>query len=292
MLLGLAALTRSVVWPFPLVLAPVVGLLAPVATSRKVTCALLLVVAHAAVIAPWAIRNTRLQGVPVIVDTMGGMNLRMGNYEFTPHDRIWDAVAQRGERSWIVGLPPAPPGGGEWNEGWKERWARDQAVAFMRAHPALTLWRMGIKFADFWALDRDFAAGIQQGLFHPPAWAAVISVVSLTVAFPLVLGLAILGATLVPPAEWRAHVVLLLVIFFVTAMHTLVFGHPRYRLPLTPVLAVYAGGALAHRAWHRLREGWRIGLLPAALAVLLACMWTTQFVARDWPFVRRLLGGE
>ena len=37
-----------------------------------------------------------------------------------------------------------------------------------------TLWRAAIKFSDFWALDRDYVAGIQRGLFHPPMWAAVV----------------------------------------------------------------------------------------------------------------------
>ncbi len=134
-LLGLSALTRSVVWPFPLVLVPLLAWMAPTTVARRLACCALLVAGFAAVVAPWAVRNTRLQGVPVVVDTMGGMNLRMGNYEFTPHDRIWDAVSQRGTQSWIVGIPPQPPGGGEWTEGSKERWAREQAIAFMRAAP-------------------------------------------------------------------------------------------------------------------------------------------------------------
>ena len=41
-----------------------------------------------------------------IVDTMGGMNLRMGNYEYTPDDRMWDAVSLQGEKSWVHGLSP------------------------------------------------------------------------------------------------------------------------------------------------------------------------------------------
>lgn len=290
-LLGLSALTRSIVWPFPVVLVPVLVWMAPAATlTRRLTCGALLLAGYTAIVAPWAIRNTRLQGMPVIVDTMGGLNLRMGNYEFTPHDRIWDAVSRQGTQSWIVGLPPHPPGGGEWTEGWKERWARDQAIAFMRQHPGLTIWRATIKFADFWALDRDFVAGIQRGLFRPPVWAAAVASVSTTVAFPLVIGLAILGVYLRPPADWRSHVLMLLLILFVTALHSVVFGHPRYRLPLTPVLAVYAGAAVSGRAWRRLYEGWRMALVPATLAVLLVGIWTTQFVVRDWPFVRRLLG--
>jgi 4-amino-4-deoxy-L-arabinose transferase-like glycosyltransferase len=290
-LLGLAALTRSVVWPFPIVLVPLVAWLAPTTRVRRLGCAALLLTGYTVLVMPWAIRNTRLQGVPVVVDTMGGLNLRMGNYEFTPHDRIWDAVGQRGARSWIVGLPPHPPGGGEWTEGWKERWARDRAIAFMREHPGLTMWRMAIKFADFWALDRDFVAGIQRGLFRPPAWAAILAAAAITVAFPIVVALAILGVCLQPPADWRSHLLLILLVLFVTALHSVVFGHPRYRLPLTPVLAIYAGAAVSARAWQRLREGWRVTLLPAALAATLLAIWTTQFFVRDWPFVRQLLGG-
>ncbi len=290
-LLGLAALTRSVVWPFPLVLVPMVAWMAPTTLARRAACCVLLVGGFAAVVAPWAIRNTRLQGTTVVVDTMGGMNLRMGNYEFTPHDRIWDAVSLQGAKSWIVGIPAHPPGGGEWTEGLKERWARQEAVAFMREHPALTLWRAVIKFSDFWALDRDYAAGIQRGLFHPPTWAAVVATAAMTMGFPIVIGLAILGACLRPPADWRTHLLLIVLILFVTALHSVVFGHPRYRLPLMPVLAIYAGAAVASHAWVRLREGWRVAFVPAALTVTLATIWAAQFVVRDWPLVKQLLGG-
>jgi 4-amino-4-deoxy-L-arabinose transferase-like glycosyltransferase len=291
LLLGLAALTRSIVWPLPLVLVPFLAWIAPATFPRRLMCCALLLAAYAAVLLPWAVRNTRLQGVPVVVDTMGGMNLRMGNYEFTPHDRIWDAVSQRGPQSWIVGIPPHPPGRGEWTEGEKERWARQQALAFMVAHPSLTIWRAVIKFSDFWALDRDYMAAIQRGMYHPPVWAAVVATAAMTAAFPLVIGLAIVGICLRPPADWRSHLLLILLVLFVTALHSVVFGHPRYRLPLTPILAVYAGAAVSARAWRRLFEGWRVALLPVVLALGLVAIWTTQFVVRDWPLVKQLLGG-
>ena len=94
-----------------------------------------MVAGAAAVMAPWAVRNSRLQGVPVLVDTMGGMNLRMGNYEHTPLERMWDAVSVPDSESWIVGIPAEPPDGGTWTEGKKERWARGLAVQYMREHP-------------------------------------------------------------------------------------------------------------------------------------------------------------
>ncbi len=48
---------------------------------------------------------------------------------------------------------------------------------------------------------------------------------------------------------------LLLVVAFVCALHSVVFAHPRYRLPLMPVLTVYAGGGV-HAT--RSRHAWRI----------------------------------
>ena len=108
--LGLGALTRSVLWPVPLVLCPLLLVLVRGRRQRLVVPALVFA-GYALVVAPWAIRNTRLQGVVTIVDTMGGMNLRMGNYEHTPDDRMWDAVALDGTQSWSYALQQDTPGG-------------------------------------------------------------------------------------------------------------------------------------------------------------------------------------
>ena len=167
--LGLAALTRSVLWPLPLVLCPLLVVLLRAGLVRRLALPLLVFAGYAVVVAPWAVRNTRLQGVVTIVDTMGGMNLRMGNYEYTPDDRMWDAVALTGEKSWVNGLAPAPPGE-PMTEGRKEKWAQRKAIEYMRDHPGDTLRRAFIKFADFWGLEREFIAGVQSGLFAPPRW--------------------------------------------------------------------------------------------------------------------------
>ena len=284
---SLAALTRSVLWPFPLVLAAALLWLLPGTARARLSAAAAVVAGAAIVLAPWAVRNTRLQNVPVVVDTMGGMNLRMGNYEYTPHARIWDAVSMTGDRSWIVGLPPHPSGRGPWTEGEKERWARDRAIAFMMEHPGLTLWRAALKFADFWALDRDFVAGLQQGLFRPPGWFAMAAATAILLAYPAVIVLAVWGAFLRPPVEWRAHVLLLLLVAFVCGLHTVVFGHPRYRLPLMPIVGIYAAASVAAGAWREVSL--RTARAPVLVVVLLACVWTAQFLVRDWVYAERLL---
>ena len=288
-LTSLAALTRSVVYPVPIVMAAIAMTSARASLPKRVVLAVCLLVAAGATLTPWAIRNTRLQGVPVLVDTMGGMNMRMGNYEFTPLDRMWDAVSVGGSRSWIIGLPEAPPGGGDWNEGQKDRWGRQQAIRFVLAHPGLTAWRDLVKFGDFWGLERDFVAGVEQGLFNPPRGVAILLGSAITLAYPLVLGLTIFGLGRLNRGNWPDAWVPLVMTLFVCALHTLVFGHPRYRVPLTPLMAVYAGAAIDARAWRAASGVWASRAIPATAAMAFCALWVVQFVWRDWPHVHHLL---
>ena len=163
--LGLAALTRSVLWPFPLVLCPMLAVLVPGTARSRIVLPLVLLSGFCLAIGPWVVRNTRLQGVFTVVDTMGGLNLRMGNYEHTPEDRMWDAVALEGEKNWSYALRQERPGE-QLTEGQKDKWAQGKAVEYMVANPGVTLRRSIIKFSDFWGLEREYAAGIQQGLFR------------------------------------------------------------------------------------------------------------------------------
>jgi hypothetical protein len=214
----------------------------------------------------------------------------MGNYQFTPHDRIWDAVSMEGHQSWIEGLPPEPPGGGEWTEGQKERWARDKAVAFMRGHPGLTLWRAAIKFGDFWGLDRDFIAGVERGMYRPSTWVTILVGGAMLVAYPLTLFAALAGIVAAPPVDRRAHALLLVLVIFVCALHTVVFGHPRYRLPVMPILMIYAAAATTHARVRSLtiRQMW---LAAAGMAAFVG-LWIVQFASRDWPALARLIGAR
>src|SRR5690606_32165324 len=99
-LAGLAALTRSILYLFPLPLGVLVLAVWPGGLRRKLLAVLALIVPFAAVLAPWAARNTRLHETFVVVDTMGGRNFMMGNYEHTPLYRSWDAISMRGEEAW------------------------------------------------------------------------------------------------------------------------------------------------------------------------------------------------
>jgi 4-amino-4-deoxy-L-arabinose transferase-like glycosyltransferase len=287
MTLGLAALTRSVLWPVPLILCPLIALLIRAPVKAKLLLPALVLVGYVVAVAPWAVRNTRLQGVVTIVDTMGGLNLRMGNYEYTPDDRMWSAVGIEGEQSWSYELAREHPGQ-RLTEGQKDKWAQRKAVEYMLANPGNTARRSLIKFADFWGLEREFAAGVQEGVYQPPRSLGILIAAMIVVTYA---GLAILGAAgiwLAAP-EWRVHVVMLLPLLVITGIHTLAFGHSRYHLPLVPILALYGMALVAIRRsieWPQQRSA----LAGAAATILIfVVIWVRQIITVDAGHIRAIL---
>ena len=283
--LGLGALTRSVLWPVPAVFCPLLVLLLP-RTRERFALAALVFLGYALVVAPWAVRNTRLQGVVTIVDTMGGLNLRMGNYEHTPDDRMWDAVALEGTQNWASALKQEYPGR-TFTEGEKDKWAQKKAFEYMLTHPGITLRRSVIKFADFWGLEREFIAGVQKGMFSPPLWFTVIASLCILASLPIVAIAAAAGAWLTIPSDRRVHVLLLLPVMAIAGVHVLAFGHSRYHLPLIPVMAVYASALIVHGI-----PAGRLGarFTGAAVTVLVLCgVWAHQILVTDSTRIRAVI---
>jgi hypothetical protein len=244
----------------------------------------LLLTGYAMVVAPWAVRNTRLQGVTTIIDTMGGLNLRMGNFEHTPEDRMWDAIALQGDKSWYRALLSEFPNQ-SLSEGQKDKWAQRKALEYMWAHRVTTLRRSALKFADFWGLEREYAAGLVQGLYGPPRWVGLVASVVIIAAYGSLTVLFICGFWLSPP-QWRLHVLLLLPVAAITAVHTVVFGHSRYHLPLVPIMAIYAAQYLTVRPDFR---PFRPAIIGAALSTLLMVgSWVRQIALVDAPHIRTL----
>jgi 4-amino-4-deoxy-L-arabinose transferase-like glycosyltransferase len=286
---GLAALTRSVFWPLPILLTPLTFFVIDGSFKRRARIAALVLAGYAAVVGPWALRNTRLQHTLTIVDTMGGMNLRMGNYEHTPIDRMWDAVSLGGEKSWSYGLGDRHPEARTWTDGQKEKWAQREAVAYMLEHPGVTLVRSAVKFADFWGLERELLAGLLTGLYQPPAWLAVIMVAAVAVAYPLLALGASIGLFRVTAASRPIHFLIFSVALLLVGVHTIVFGHSRYHLPLVPFLAMYAAAALTEGSWRSMFAEPRRAVWPLASMAVLLAIWGRELVFRDLERVQGLL---
>jgi 4-amino-4-deoxy-L-arabinose transferase-like glycosyltransferase len=273
MVLGLAALTRSILWPFPLVLCPLAFFSVRGRPWLRLQVALCLFLGYALVVTPWATRNTRLQGVLTVVDSMGGLTLRMGNYEHTPLNRAWDPVTLEGDTSIFHQLRQEHPDVSSWSEGRKEKWALRAALAYMLAHPLVTVQRAVIKFANFWGLERVLIAGWHQGLYQPARWLAGLGTLAITASYILVMLCASLGLFLAFPREHRAHIFFLLLMAFICGVHTVTFGHERYHLPLIPFLCLYAAAAVVHRSWYRLPEGWHTAVPSVVPWMVLLAIW-------------------
>jgi hypothetical protein len=215
------------------------------------------------------------------------MNLRMGNYEHTPEDRMWDAVSLTGERNWSYVLRDRPEAR-TWTVGQKDKWAQREAIAYMVANPLTTARRSVLKFADFWGLEREMIAALAGGLYHPPQWFAWVASGAVLIAYPLVVLTAVLGVCRVTASSPRTHVLIVTIVLFVTAIHTIVFGHSRYHLPLVPFLAIYAGAAWSNRSWRDLLS-LRQAAAPLALATVLVLVWSHEILFRDADRIRMLL---
>ncbi len=282
LLLGLATLTRSVLWLFP----PVFGVYLLLSWRgnfrRRVLAALVFTLGFTITIAPWVARNSRLQETLVIIDVMGGRNFMMGNYAYTPLNRAWATIEIKGERSWLGVLKAEHPDLPSMTQGQLDKLALRSAIHFVLDHPWLTLKRSTVKFFNFWGLERELIAGAALGYFGPiskPTLVLMTLLIFGSYAVAMIAG--IFGAVVRPPADWRSHGLLLLLIVFICGLHTLAFGHSRYHLPLLPLVLCYAAIAIVHgkEIWSQRRQ-WTFALACVLSGVLVAS-WAVEVLIVD-----------
>lgn len=287
-LLGLGALVRSVLWLFP----PFLVVYLFWATrdqrwGRRLLYAAIAVGAFMATIAPWSVRNTRLQKTFTTIDVMGGRNVMMGNYEYTPRKRIWAAIEIQGDEAWHRVLARENANYSELTQGQRDKLAMRRGLSFALSHPILSAQRCAIKFVNFWQLERTLVAGAQRGWWRTSpkiGMLAVAAVVFPSYAATMLLG--IFGMVTQPPADRRMHCFLLLLVGFVWAVHTAVFAHSRYHLSLMPLVMIYAAAALVHARdiWGRRPAVWF--RVATALCVMLAASWVWEIVFVELPQLR------
>jgi 4-amino-4-deoxy-L-arabinose transferase-like glycosyltransferase len=293
-LIGLGALTRSILWLFPPVLALYLLWAWRGSFGRRILAAALPGVLCAVTIAPWAVRNTRVQETLITVDCMGGRNFLMGNYEHTPLYRSWAVIGLKGDKSWIHKVVTQTPQSERGSQGRIDKAALRLGLRYVAEHPGQTLQRDVIKFFDFWGVERTIVHGTAEGVFGPvPGWVAALVALAVVPSYVAALFAGIFGFLLVPPRDEnghirRAHWLWLLLAAFVCGVHTLVFAHSRYHLPLMPLLFLYAGAAIVHarEVWQRRKSiaFW----LAAAVCLLLVAGWTVNLVLGDLARMQQL----
>jgi hypothetical protein len=290
--MGLAALTRSILLLFAPLLAVFLLLSWRGTWSRRMMAAVLPVAVSAAVIAPWAVRNTRVQRTFTTIDVMGGRNAMMGNYEHTPLERSWATISDvRGEQAWDRVLAGKYPGDTTRTQGQLDKLALHCALNFVWTHPFLTFERDVVKFFNFWQLEREFLAAARDGYFGALSTATnrvLAAIICGSYAAVLIIGL--FGVCCAPPVDLRNHCFLGMSILFPCAIHTLIFAHSRYHLPIIPLLTVYTAAAIVYRhtIWQQRRT---LGFgIATALSVMIAVGWLRELVFADFNLLGNLFG--
>ncbi|MBQ4142755.1 MAG: glycosyltransferase family 39 protein [Thermoguttaceae bacterium] len=255
--IALGALTRSILWlaPIPFSLFILIWPNGALSWKKRTAGALLLVLFSGIGMAPWMVRNTRLQKTFTAIDCMSGRNLMMGNYEFTPLYRAWDAISMTPPHDWYtvlkedlaenenISLNPK-------TQGEKDRFAADYAKKYIKTHPAQTLKRDAVKALCFWQLERSVPAGLHQGFWgierieSPTVRKLTFAALTLCIfgVYALVFLTAVWGifSIQLPKGTGAGMAFLTAVVLYFWILHSLAFAHERYHLPLVPILLLFA----------------------------------------------------
>lgn len=229
-LLGLCVLCRPVflVW---------LGLIGCVLTwravrARRVAPLAALAAGAALVLAPWAIRNVRELGTPVITTTHGGFTLLLANnpdfYEYLRNGR-WGAV-WNGASIYDAQEQPLAPA----DEISLDRANYRQATENIRAEPAMFAWSCLARLGRLWnvlphATSADESTA-RRGLRYA---VAICYALEFTLAAAGVWFLR--GKLFAPPWLWAT-----LLVLSITLVHAFFWTDMRMRAPLVPVVALAA----------------------------------------------------
>jgi 4-amino-4-deoxy-L-arabinose transferase-like glycosyltransferase len=250
-LLALAALTRPSGLPM-LEWALAATFLFGAAPWRSRTVAVVIAgAAFLAVMSPWLLRNARVVGAPVLT-THGGITFYQGNNEKIATTPQW-----RGGAAPLEVLPGydrlAPL-----SELERDRAAWQLGREYLRTHPeqvpGLVLW----KLIRCWRLKSDMGlSGIRSGwwfnnrsLLGKMAAQLDVGMIYAIVAMPL-----FLVGLWRTRRRWRDLLLAYGVILVHTAIAVVFFGSLRTRIPIEPVICVFAGAAII---------SWRQRVRPAS----------------------------
>lgn len=208
--------------------------------------------AAAVLLAPWAVRNARVLGKPLLTTTHGGYNLLLGNnpwfYEYL-RTAAWGEPWFSGDldRWWFATMPR----GGPEDEVAADRLAYEKAKEFIADQPAMFAYSSLVRVARLYSPFPHRLPGEGRG--------AGLARHAVAAWYLVELGLMALGAVVLVRnwrgGTWKSRAVWLpsiLLIAVFTGVHALYWTDMRMRAPLAPVLAILAA---AGARWLFRRKG-------------------------------------
>jgi 4-amino-4-deoxy-L-arabinose transferase-like glycosyltransferase len=270
-LLGLTALTRSVILPFA-------GLAVLWAWWRlkQRRGAVLIAAALILTIAPWIVRNSLLYGKLTGIETSLGYNLYVGYHP-----------KSTGTFTFGPSLDLVPI----LDDSMRDKIGTTQALEFIREDPGrfapLALSRLG----HFFRLELRILTYFYSNNFfgHIPASLLVILGLVFGLPFAILSSSACFGATRLPPSPGRMLLFLLIAGYLLP--HMLILSEERFHLALIPFLAILAAIPWTEGLHVGRGERWKTLIVPAALALLLLFNWSFQFSSEAGKYAA-ILGPE
>lgn len=268
-LLGLAALTRSVILPFAGLAVLWIWLQLKDFRAAVISCITL-----ALTVTPWVIRNSLLAGRLTGIETSMGYNLYVGyhpqstgTFTFGPSLDLMSILDDRQ----------------------RDQVGTAQAIGFIRAEPGrfpyLALRRLGY----FFNLELRAFTYFYVNDFLGPIAPALLALILLVLALPFVAVSvsAAFGSTNL--AGGSATTLLLLLFVGYLLPHVFILSEERFHLTLIPYFAILAA-AFWSAGLGAVRSRRRLVWTVAALAALLLLINWGFELGRDWPGIVRMLG--
>jgi hypothetical protein len=249
LLFGACALCRPTIWPTALLVGAWLGgksLRARRMPRQMIINAAVAALTCAVVVAPWAIRNYKILGSPVVTTTHGGYTLLLGNNgEFFRHvaerplTELWsDREPDRFQQAWLTRLTAQRQReiGYHADELAQNQWMYHQAWKSIAAQPGIFLRACALRFVLFWNVVPLLPS--RSTLPHSVVWGFCAGYMAEFILF--VAGLASLAR------GWdRRWVLSLCVILNFTAIHLVYWSNMRMRAPLVPLIALIAARGLS-----------------------------------------------
>ncbi len=241
LLFGLAILTRETLLYF----APLVAIWLAWRRPLRIRLGAAFLLACALVVAPWTCRNYAMFGAFVPVANRGDIKVLLGNT-----DRPWEEIDREYSRFGPVEGPRRALA-----EGLREAWS----------HPLPWYPRKAFReMAAYWGVNNLSVIHLENQAYGSlPARTSRLAAAVTIVPYVALVAFAAVGAA--GTRLDRARVLALGFALLYTLAHVVVFGFPRFRLPVLPVLFL-----LSAEAWIRLRDGPPLGRRRTLAAVALA----------------------
>jgi len=273
LLLGLTALTRSVILPFVLAAFCLLFFL-----HRKQT--LLFVLSFLLVITPWIVRNSLLHHKLTGIETSTGYNLYLGYHP-------------KGNGSFVFG--PSLDLLTILDDAERDRIGTQKAIEFIKVQPdrfiPLALNRLGFFFGLEKRVLMYFYSNNIIGYIPRPLLLAIAAI--LLLPFVLISISAALGLSFL---RWKPEHILLAFLFLGYILpHVFILSEDRFHLALVPYIAILAaqvrvnGLAPLVVRWNESQMGKFLVLFAVATVIMLIMNWNFELL-RDADKIAQLLG--